>query len=143
MAGAPEGQERLSHLSELAVLNEQPFVSRVPVLGPLIARFRTLWNNVSTRWYVRPLTHQQSLFNLALLDELAALRAENEALRNELQSRIGPLQEWLISQDRDQAELRHDLGETAAQVGQLMRQMSLPSRATDAPAASDPGDDSA
>jgi hypothetical protein len=143
VADAADGQERLRRLSELAVLSEQPFVSRVPVLGPLIAGFRTAWNNISTRWYVRPLAHQQSLFNRALLDELAALRAENAALRAELQALIAPLQEWLISQDRDQAELRHDLSETASRLGQLMRQLDRPAQAIGDNASSDSGDDPA
>ena len=114
MGEAAEGQDRLAKLGELAVLAERPFASGVPVLGPLIAAFRTAWNNVSARWYVRPLAHQQSLFNLVTVDELAALRAENAALRAE----VTRLQAWLIAQDRDQMDLRHDLGELAVFVNQ-------------------------
>lgn len=116
-APAEEGQDRLAKLGALAALPEQQFVSRVPLVGRLIAGFRTAWNNVSTRWYVWPLAHQQSVFNQTAVDELAALRAENAALRAELTR----FYEWLISQDRDQAELRHDLGELAVQTAQLLR----------------------
>lgn len=126
-APAKEGQDRLAKLGELAALSEQPFVSRVPLVGRLIAGFRAAWNNVSTRWYVWPMARQQSEFNQAAVDELAALRAENAALRAQL-TRV---HEWLISQDRDQTELRHDLGELAVQTAQLLR------RGENAPAAPD------
>jgi hypothetical protein len=124
-----EGQDRLVKLGELAALSEQPFASGVPVVGPLIAAFRTAWNNVSTRWYVRPMAHQQSLFNLSTVDELAALRAENQALRAEL----ARLQEWLIAQDREQTDLQHDLAELALVVGQHRRALEA-IRPTDPPA---------
>ena len=101
------GRDRLEKLGELAVLAEQPFTSGVPILGRFIAAFRAGWNNVSTRWYVRPMAHQQTLFNLSTVEELASLRAENEAFRAEL----ARMQEWLIAQDHDQTDLRHDLGE--------------------------------
>jgi hypothetical protein len=114
-------------LRELARLEERPFRSRVPLVGPLIAAFRAAWNNVSTRWYVRPMADQQTLFNLSAVeefeawskraDELAVLRAETEALRHELTR----LSEWLIDQDRDQSHLRHDLAELSVVVGQHAR----------------------
>ena len=60
----------LEMLSEDQTLQEQPFTSRVPVFGPLIVAFRDLWNSVATKWYVRPIAQQQSLFNAQLVNYL-------------------------------------------------------------------------
>ena len=49
---------------------EQPFTSSVPVIGPLLVRFRTFWNNIATTWYVRPLTQQQNEYNYQVLERL-------------------------------------------------------------------------
>ncbi|MBV9786896.1 MAG: glycosyltransferase family 2 protein [Chloroflexi bacterium] len=45
-----------------SVLREVTFHSRLPLLATL----RTAWNNIATRWYVRPSFDQQTRFNLAL-----------------------------------------------------------------------------
>lgn len=60
----------LDSLREYQTLREQPFTSDVPVLGRLIVGIRTLWSSVATKWYVRPIAHQQSLFNAQLLTYL-------------------------------------------------------------------------
>jgi GT2 family glycosyltransferase len=44
-------------------VTERPFTSSVPLLGPFIARFRALWNNIAARWYVRGLLVQQLEIN--------------------------------------------------------------------------------
>jgi GT2 family glycosyltransferase len=46
---------------------ERPFISSVPLIGPLIARFRDAWNNVAARWYVRGLLLQQLEINRRLV----------------------------------------------------------------------------
>ena len=51
-------------------LQEQPFSSRVPVLGTLIVAVRTLWSSVATKWFVRPLVHQQNVFNAEVVSYL-------------------------------------------------------------------------
>lgn len=53
-----------------AVLREHRFHSRVP----LVAALRRAWNGIATRWYVLPLMHQQTRFNLAAQRSLAHLR---------------------------------------------------------------------
>jgi hypothetical protein len=65
----------LDYLREGQTLVEQPFRSRVPFLGRLISWFRTLWNTVSTTWYVRPLIAQQNRFNAGVVEHLAAQNA--------------------------------------------------------------------
>lgn len=65
-----------------SVLNEVQFRSRLPLLATL----RTAWNNIATRWYVRPSFDQQTRFNLALeralhaTIEQSAARAAADAL---------------------------------------------------------------
>ena len=95
----------LEHLELKSELREQPFHSTVPVLGRLIAGFRRLWNNISTRWYVLPLMQQQNEYNALLLAECTGL------------------EQRLIDLDRDQVELLRALAETQVQVIQLRRQL--------------------
>ncbi len=57
----------LEEMEQRWKLTPRPFRSTLPVIGPLVAGFRTLWNQVSTRWYVQPLIEQQMEFNSAVL----------------------------------------------------------------------------
>ena len=129
----------LNQLRTKQQIREQPFVSRMPVFGPLIARLRAAWNSVSTKWYVRPLIQQQNEFNELAAAEIAAQGAElrSQAARLvDLESQLGgeaarladleakiarwsELQEvrvhdhdaWLLDQDREQSEFVRDLAE--------------------------------
>jgi hypothetical protein len=74
-------------------VQERPFVSSVPFVGPLIAGIRTLWNSVSTKWFVRGILQQQNQVNYIL------------AKRSEMQSQI-----W-SELDRDQTRLTTQLAE--------------------------------
>jgi GT2 family glycosyltransferase len=58
-----------------AVLEEVRFQSRLP----LLARLRTAWNEVATRWYVQPSLDQQTRFNLAAQRALMALAEQASA----------------------------------------------------------------
>ena len=51
-------------------VQERPFVSSVPIIGPLIAWFRTLWNSVSTKWFVRDMRQQQNEVNRIVVKHL-------------------------------------------------------------------------
>lgn len=72
----------LAAAEQNSVLEEVTFRSPIP----LVARLRTAWNNVATRWYVRPGFDQQTRFNLALqramqkLIEQTTSRAATNAL---------------------------------------------------------------
>lgn len=57
------------------VLEEVRFQSRLP----LVARLRAAWNDVATRWYVRPSLDQQTRFNLAATRALATLAEQATA----------------------------------------------------------------
>ena len=68
-------RERASLLDALRAdqtIREVPFTSNVPLLGRLIVTFRTLWNSVATKWYVRPMAQQQSVFNAQVVSYLQA-----------------------------------------------------------------------
>jgi O-antigen biosynthesis protein len=71
--------EPLMHLIDAAaanaVLEEVQFESRLP----LIARLRAAWNDVATRWYVRPSLDQQTRFNLAAQRALATMAEQTTA----------------------------------------------------------------
>ncbi len=149
-------RDALTPLRELAQLPEHRFSSTVPLIGGLIAAFRREWNNISTRWYVSPMADQQSAFNQLAVEQLAGLlvRAEEQAAQlaqlqgtvaelaraisddqRGLQAQTARLQTWLVEQDHEQAELRHDLGELAVFATQLARHDEHPLGQTDEPAA--------
>jgi hypothetical protein len=124
----------LDRLNDLAQLQEHRFTSRVPLIGGLIAAFRTAWNNISARWYVAPVLRQQSEFNRVTVEQLAAVMAELDrqtealtALHSQVTERfvavekdfgvlrgeLIQLQEWLISRDRILMGSQSDSGELA------------------------------
>ncbi len=86
-----------------AEIKEQPFRSPTRGLGPFIVAFRTIWNSLSTKWYVRPLLQQQNELNRLLA------------------ARLHDLDMRLIAQDREQTEQSHDLAELSAQLRQTNR----------------------
>ncbi len=54
-------------LQRMAVIEEHEFDSQIP----LVARLRTLWNNVAARWYVQGMFQQQIAFNQAVAQILS------------------------------------------------------------------------
>jgi len=94
-------QELETH-SDLAFVQEQPFVSNVPFLGKIIVRLRYAWNWMSTKWYVQPLVEQQNTFNewvMRLLREIVLLlrslqdKASTEGQRDSLADEVVQLQQ--------------------------------------------------
>lgn len=78
-------------LEKLAVVTEEPFRSRVP----LVAWFRTKWLNVAARWYIGPMQHQQNLFNEQLVRQL-----------REYETRLIDLDRERVTSTRTIAELK-------------------------------------
>ena len=110
----------LQQLGERARLREHTFTSELPLVGGLIARFRSLWNGVATRWYVQPLIEQQSEFNALTLDALRQLSARQQelgALYQELSVR-------LAEEDRDQTELARRVAELTTVLVRMERQVA-------------------
>lgn len=64
-------EARLEDLRRHAELKEYQFASSAPGVGGLVARLRAAWNDVATRWHIRPMAEQQSAFNSALVDWLS------------------------------------------------------------------------
>ncbi len=69
----PQLRSHLEEVGRLWQVQEQPFRSRLPILGPLIAWFRERWNRISTKWYVLPILQQQVHFNAAVVRVLQDL----------------------------------------------------------------------
>ena len=95
-------------LERHSVVREQPFRSDRPLIGGLIAWFRTVWNNVSSRWYVLPLLQQQNAFNARVAAHL-----------EELSGRAVGLDRDLTALTRDVAELTHRLIQVERRLGAL------------------------
>lgn len=98
-------------------LHEQPFHSNKPLVGRLLVWFRTLWNNVATRWYVIPIIQQQTDINHRLWAEITSLREELSdieiaSLREELsgeQEIRHVLDKEMVTTRRDQAAALYSL----------------------------------
>jgi GT2 family glycosyltransferase len=106
-AAAPTGAA-VDPLAAQAALREHVFRSRLPLVGSLVAGFRRLWNDVSTRWYVRPLIEQQSAFNAALVERLA-----------EIEARLGETDRELALVLREVASLREAVARHGRERGAL------------------------
>lgn len=77
----------LAELETRIPIVEQPFRSRLPVIGGLIVWVRTRWNNIATRWYVLPMLQQQNEINglwlAAFKEHTQAVNAQLEALEQD------------------------------------------------------------
>jgi hypothetical protein len=71
---------RLRELWSRAHIKEQPFASDKPIIGRLIVFIREKWNSVAARWYVRPMLHQQNLFNQAATRMIQELLERSDEL---------------------------------------------------------------
>lgn len=100
----------LTQLQQKWQVAERPFQSNTAVIGPIIARLRTIWNNIATKWYVRPIVQQQNEFNRLTVTHLEEIALHFEELNGRL-----------IAQDKDQSNLTHDLGELTTQLIQTNR----------------------
>jgi hypothetical protein len=89
---------------------EQPFSSEVPIFGSLIAWFRTVWNNVATKWYVRPMLDQQNDFNRSAVKSLRDFETYSY--------------EFSLEQEREIGRLRHDLAALHLQLTHLNRHLA-------------------
>jgi GT2 family glycosyltransferase len=95
--GLPEAI--LDELDDLWEVQEQPFESSLPLLGPLIVLLRSTWNSVATKWYVRPLLRKQVQFNGAVVrairgaGDMQAHIWDEDALLAFLAGRCGELEE--------------------------------------------------
>ena len=105
---------QLDQLQAVSEVEERPFTSDVAVIGPLIARLRQAWNNVSTTWYVRPILQQQNEFNHLIVEHLQAL----DSLNQEIDAR-------LIDNDRDGTALARQMAEISSAISGLEKQLKV------------------
>jgi hypothetical protein len=110
----PVPQSRdMERLIDKSQVQEQPFSSTAPIIGPLIAWIRQAWNNISTTWYVRSLVQQQNEFNTLVVRQLKTI----EMLDEELDSR-------LIYSDRDSTRLAHRVAELTYAVTRVEQRLA-------------------
>ncbi len=73
--------DRMTEVKKSWLVEEKPFRSRLPFVATLRERF----NNISTRWYVKPILQQQVDYNAAVaraVEDLGQLALANEASHN-------------------------------------------------------------
>ena len=100
-----EIQDKLRQAKEKWNVRELPFESPIPIIGPLIAAFRSAWNSVAAKWHVRRILIQQNAYNLVIYQLLEGLYQELET-----QGRINAdLAERLHQQERISADLVEQL----------------------------------
>ena len=87
-------------------IGELAFTSNIPVIGPLIAKFRDLWNGISTKWYVRYAVQQQVDFNASVVRATQHLEGAVHLLEQELHW----LEEMASGSDRVVTGLNTKLG---------------------------------
>ncbi|RRR72213.1 MAG: glycosyltransferase family 2 protein [Candidatus Viridilinea halotolerans] len=76
--------ELLATAKREAVLEEHQFHSRIPI----IAKLRSTWNEIATRWYILPLMHQQTRYNLAVQRSLLELQTQSTANHALLETQV-------------------------------------------------------
>jgi GT2 family glycosyltransferase len=109
-----------------ATLEARPFVSTAPLIGPLIARFRTAWNNVASRWYIQHVIDQQNEFNRLAVAQLAEqLTAYEREARQQL--------ELLEQQIVERTEMEQRLQQLSAQLVELERRLTEAQRKGERP----------
>lgn len=80
--GASAVEQRASldaHVGEVMKLwrvREKPFKSSLPVIGQVVASLRERLNNLSTRWYVKPILQQQVDYNASVARTLREMSRE-------------------------------------------------------------------
>ena len=98
-------QREQESLFAKARVEERPFSSETPIIGPLLARFRAVWNSVATKWYVQPLLAQQNEYNRQVAIRLLAQDGR------------------LISQDQLQTDQARTIAELTAQLIALKKRV--------------------
>jgi len=109
MSRSSSGSQLVEELASKWHVEERPFVSHKPFIGPLIAFIREMWNSVSTKWFVRAILQQQNEFNEALV------RAVSRSL-DELDMRI-------CDNDRDSTALAVEIAKVGYRLNRIENQL--------------------
>ena len=105
-----EGRARRAGYRLIAGIDEAGFG---PIVGPLVAWFRTVWNSISTRWYVLSLLQQQNRFNHAVTQATQALL-----------ERLDELDQRVIASDRDATQWARTVAEDEYRLRQLQKRIA-------------------
>jgi GT2 family glycosyltransferase len=100
--------EKLAQLMVSANVSEQNFHSNIPLIGPLVAGFRSLWSKIAVQPYGRALLEQQVTINqdnVQQLEQLIEKRAEYDQAQ--------------LQRDRHLRGVKTDLSRTMAAVSRL------------------------
>lgn len=99
------GSQLTDELASKWHVEERPFVSHKPFIGPLIVFIREMWNSVSTKWFVRAILQQQNEFNEAVVRAI-----------NELDMRI-------CDNDRDSTALAVEIAKVGYRLNRIENQL--------------------
>ena len=99
------GSQLTDELASKWHVEERPFVSHKPFIGPLIAFIREMWNSVSAKWFVRAILQQQNEFNEAVVGAI-----------NELDVRI-------CDNDRDGTALAVEIAKVGYRLNRIENQL--------------------
>lgn len=116
----PQRHTQFEELQSRQVIREQPFVSQVPVVGPLIAALRQQWHNFAVRWSIVPVIQQQVRFNVQVSDLLRLQMHMDDLLREALRH----AQRTSIGHERDIAENMREINEIAERLAALLQTVS-------------------
>jgi hypothetical protein len=86
----------------------------------LIVTFRNLWNSVAAKWYVRPMIHQQNLFNAQVVGYLQALQDQ----MTEQEHSLAAHEQHFAEQERYLAEQRQRLQGQFRDVAENVRELT-------------------
>ena len=100
-------EQRVRELRAKAHVRERPFVSHAPLIGRFIAFFREKWNSIAAKWYVRPMLHQQNIFNQAVVQTIQ----EMLEAQTDLDRYLELVEERIVSSDRDATLLARKIAE--------------------------------
>jgi len=82
-----EFEYHLALLEQRRQLTEFQYSSRIPILGALLNRFRSLWLSIAARWYIRHYMQQQQTFNHTVIDTVRLIVAQSEHRDREIVAR--------------------------------------------------------
>ena len=109
-AQSTELESLVTDLDARWLVRERPFISHAPLFGPVIARFRALWNGISTRWYVQPILQQQVEFNAAVLRAVSALARRVDSQETMTQASQAMLGQRLLEVEDRLARIEQGVG---------------------------------
>ncbi len=106
----PKSIKLLDELAEKGNIQERPFTSTTPLIGPLLAGLRSLWATIAVKESVVDITRQQNEYNDAIVKEL-----------REMISRL-PMQtaDWL-QQDSKLGTVKEQQAEIDSELAQMIR----------------------